>query len=465
MEVIALIGFSFGALGFLFSTISKLAEGRDKYQTCMAALRRYHLGLLEANAEMEVWNNEWPTNDDGYESYRGLWGGSYDAIVQVIEDIRIASARIQRIITKAAGISHHDVTLEQWRQKLCYLLGANLLRLVMVLYRHDSLGRYIKELKDSTNAVSRLTQLERRRRLLGHPIPCSNGTLRRLEKFVTMLRPVAELYERRGTTGVADEWALLLYPQEDGRNIREWEITHRVTTHFTFSMQAPELEAEMYMRVFCSLSNTNVQNIDWQRIISGQANASTVAASEPNPPTRTTRSLRELFMEEFLGDPITRKAWEPDRGRLLLALSNWTFLLWHTEWTTDLCCSGLRFVRPVTGEDAASTPTFILGQHVECAHHGWKLVNFGLVLAEVILAVPLRIDPDMEGKLEHVLARQRGQWTRLDLADVLGQVKDKTKSESVYMAIQFCLDQSTRLSHGPFEPYFLLIYLEKVFKP
>lgn len=170
-------------------------------------------------------------------------------------------------------------------------------------------------------------------------------------------------------------------------------------------------------------------------------------------------------MEEFFGDFIARKAWEPDRARLLLALSNWTFLLWHTEWTTDLCCSGLRLVKPEAGEGTTSTPTFMLGQHMECGHHNWKLVNFSLVLAEVILAVPLRIDPAVEGEIQYVLARQRDQWTRVDLADMLGQVKDRAKSESVYMAIRFSLDQSRTLSNGPFEAYFLLVYLEKVFKP
>lgn len=480
MEVVAPIGFAFGALGFFLTTISKIEEKSREFRECKKRLRAYKRELADCYGKMKSWAMIWQ-DGSGYneESYRYMWSESYDEIVHGMEDIAELSSQIEKSIHKASNVVQKP---EQDRLRLLDKLISELSRkgrqtvkdIAMALYQNQALADRIGRLKSTIDNVTNLSKREFQNRhgvyLTGEATAADIDRAVRLHEFVQSLTTLAsKLYEERSAAQTTDQWALeLRFPDENG-NVKDWDQTSRVFIDFTFVIvRPPASESERKLRVKQQryrLENSGDQ-IDWQQIILGQVNAPEIAANVLRTPTRKSHPFRKLFKEGFFDHTLMYRAWEQDQARLTLALSNWALLLWDTNWTANLCCHGLRFVPPVSGSDF-STHTFSVEEHEHCTHHSLKLKNFGLVLAEIILATPIRpVATDMEYARQYEKwAKAEEKWIRISREEILKEVNKKSKSASLCDAIKFCLDERSPLATGPFSPNFLQQYIDSVFKP
>jgi hypothetical protein len=214
---------------------------------------------------------------------------------------------------------------------------------------------------------------------------------------------------------------------------------------------------------------------------------------------RRTRPLGELFVENphlFLD-----VAWRPDRVSLILGILKWALLLWDTEWMKHLCSYGLHIEKsstervatkdPITEgtivdasheyaptedktlvEDAkmnASTQVFVLNQcsNDNCRNSSLRLRNIGLVLAEMVLAVPLRSRSESAGTVEAPSYKQfvNGHWKNIYPTKIKMDVRMKTKSIPFANAVGFCLTDVSKLGKAPFQAGFMFRYIEKIYKP
>ncbi|KAK4208536.1 hypothetical protein QBC37DRAFT_391937 [Rhypophila decipiens] len=73
-----------------------------------------------------------------------------------------------------------------------------------------------------------------------------------------------------------------------------------------------------------------------------------------------------------------------------------------------------------------------------CKHHSSKLVNFGLLLAEIICATPFRVSPEDDS----VHQKWTGSsWVSLDKQSLLIEVHRTSMSAKFRGAVEFCLDE------------------------
>jgi hypothetical protein len=486
MEVLAPIGFAFGALGFILSTISTLNSRSRKFNECKKKLRKHKRALAACQGKMSAWSRVWVENSDyTEETYRYLWSESYDDITSGVRDIVDLAAKIKKSIGDVIPQPvEDDEDLVGWKKLLSRLANQDpgiLERLAVALVKDDALTDRVGELKSAVDNITDLSKSELQNHLgsytTDNPKDFEVDRVVRLREFVQSLtRLVRRLYEDSAASQATRRWALELRLPDNYGNIKDWDNTARVNVDFTFViLHPPAPEEERRLRI--GFHRHHVQNpdnlMDWQRIIHGQVIIPDITVNVQQPPTRKSRPFRELFRDGFFDDKLVYQAWKQDRARLTLALSNWVLLLWDTNWTADLCCHGLRFVTSVSGAEF-SLHTLTAKEHDQCRHHEWKLKNFGLVLAEIILATPIQlavvgenpavVDAEVGLKYEK-RAREENRWTRISRLDILDAVGHKSKSPALREAVRFCLDDRSAHASGPFRPSFLLQYIDKVFKP
>jgi hypothetical protein len=178
---------------------------------------------------------------------------------------------------------------------------------------------------------------------------------------------------------------------------------------------------------------------------------------------RKTFPFRKLFEDGFFEQEDVYKAWEADRARLALGLVNWMILLWNTPWTTDPCCCGIRFEQV----SHSAIHTFKTGEHKGCSHETWKLQHLGLVLAELTMAIPLRVLPGSPSFMYQQWNRSANtaQWEDICREKILETVRKRSGSEAISNAVKFCLDTRSQLARGDFQPQFILQFIQCIFNP
>jgi hypothetical protein len=181
----------------------------------------------------------------------------------------------------------------------------------------------------------------------------------RLKNFVHNLTGFADaLYEECQNTQGTSAWALELQPPEWRKTVEDWDHTAIFEIDFA-SLLGPlspsTLPREKRFRIAYEGGVTQVSAVSdhMRRIILGQPPANVTVVTERPPSSRKTPPLRVLFRGGFFDTDIVYKAWEEDRARLALGLANWTLLLWSTNWTGELCCCVIEFVKLSTAASNA----------------------------------------------------------------------------------------------------------------
>lgn len=98
----------------------------------------------------------------------------------------------------------------------------------------------------------------------------------------------------------------------------------------------------------------------------------------------------------------------------------------------------------------------------ECHHRDLKLKNIGLALAEAICATPFQSSTT---DISQYQIWDAGRWVEIDGKGLLNMVKDKSLSEDLCGAVDFCLTEKDPGNKADKIASFYLDYIEKVFTP
>lgn len=196
------------------------------------------------------------------------------------------------------------------------------------------------------------------------------------------------------------------------------------------------------------------------------------------PLQRRSIVFRPLLRNGIFDLPATLKAWEQDRARLLLGLTNWTILMWHSPWTAVPCCCGIRFLQM---PDGTRQYTLAAEEHNDCRNASlaeYKLLLLGMAIAELLTGWSLRLPPQHQpgrhGSANYECATYFERWERQSRwpawepcmqARLLAEVKDKSLKAGLVTVLEYCFDYSAETLAVHKSPDVLPCLVENVLNP
>jgi hypothetical protein len=194
--------------------------------------------------------------------------------------------------------------------------------------------------------------------------------------------------------------------------------------------------------------------------------------------------FKTLLQQGHLQDDKIYKAWAEDRASLAFGFANWVILLWDARWTSPPCSCGIRFE---TLPGSIRQHTFTTDDRHACdmkSDSQQRLLLLGLVLAEITLATPLRVNPSGRLQARNLVdsirgrqilfdyklekwegGQQGGQWKAISRSALLREVKAKSFSESFTEAVQYCLDNRSVAFTEDFKPGHIVQLCDNVVEP
>jgi len=464
------VSFASTAFGLITSNLSNLNSLRHsfvKFRRRVQSLRR-NVELCEA--QLLDWDKTWNYNNYSDNVYRFLWGDLYDKINKAREDVkRDVDALILHIERVLDNPDRRDPA---WRRHFALHRKPILRRFVFALLSEASLTKEISQLRDDLNGLKDLSD-QRIKSIRGPKPSAANIGSEVAMRLGNLGQFGQDLFQKLRPLATTSEWALELRPPEGGGDAEKWQTETVLRVWFTFVVGGPQggdsrrvyLQYELKARTMPDGWVSRVVDPDNNHHPPGNPK---VASGRPH--VQKTKPFRALFKGQFFDNRRVRKQWESDQAHLLLSLTNWAILLWASDWTTNLCCSGIRFVKAKAEAGAINEgpclhsltiqPSHVLqaqqarqlqqgqpqaqqGENEECHHTGPKLKNLGLALAETICGTPFRRSPTITSQYEkwdRDVHLGHLTWVAINEYDLLELVHQKSNnSREIRDAVDFCL--------------------------
>lgn len=434
------------------------------------------------------------TNDDSL--YKSLWGDEYDHIQDSVHEVM---RRIRGINEHIDRIVNEKNNSPEWKKYLDVPRIRYIRNITYALFSHSSLQDEIAKLEvdidDLTKASER--RLETMQRNTAN-LKLTGQEAFRLANLEYFGRKI--LKQLPAALPTASAWSLeLCHPGTSG-SVTDWQRLDLVKLRLSYTIPGVgQDDVVIQARKRITLDYFLGKDPDppqWASSLPGAFPGANPAANPPqdlvhNPiliqnyhvTDRLTVPFSHLF-RIWNGDEAFRaELWAWDQAYLVLSLANWSLLLWTSDWTATWCSSGLHFVRVaadvgMVGRDDFFFPSFSKcaleepgtavdqgqHQHRDCFHSPLKLCNLGLVLAEAICMIPLRVSTTNQDQYEKYI---REEWRPVSEAALLDLVDEQTaRSKSVRDAVQRCLRSTATFQSTKDElAYFFAKYVKEVFDP
>lgn len=449
-----------------------LTTNPRRFLQLKARLEKFEFQHEDYCAQLAHWDKLWHyTGNHSEDIYRRLWNEQYEAIVENRNAIQRDCEELGKHLARVLG--NHGENISAWRK-----YGA--------LHRKKIIGALTFALASEESLTAQVTSLEQKFATLRS---LSNGRLESIigssaknaveqpklvdtALYAVNLRSFGERVSQLRKAVSTSDWALELCGTEYGSDeFDTWETLvdmtvlrvrfgylmcedqRRVT--LVYSPKRPETPENWPCRVVpiraplaaSPLALARQESISDEPAVSDNPSAE---HKQDFPPGRKSRSFRDLFKVNFFGSRETRAQWQGDQARLLASLSRWAVLLWESDWITNACCSGIRYVCTDGDIEAESFHAITVKQlqaaiNEEGHHRDLRLKNLGLVLAEIVCYAPFR-----QSRVGNDLTYQKfidGIWQDISTTDLLKEVKKSSlASESLRKAVEFCLNT---LEPGP----------------
>jgi hypothetical protein len=474
-EFIGPFGFAFGAIGFIFSTVGTVTEAWENYHKYEEHMGLYQLRLGNFERKINKWNIFWKNTDFG--PHRAIINATKSRMEKLCKDM-------ERKLRK-----HHLTDEGLWNRLASHWKEGKRLKMkdlghgsasifhgfAYALWKKKKLESWMNRLKDEVEGIDNLSKDMIKRKTADfasdNPSQAEIDRTNNLEHFVRTLTDFAQqLHEQCTNTPTTSGWALGLRPPHSSKDlpkeiercakdVKAWNHIAQVDIELVYSLSGQTVK-EGRLRVGHHRRVEQPQ-VPWHDVIRGEVtiNDQRIECSILDEPRVRTRPLGVLIQEGFFGDIRVRKAWQQDCARLLRGVSNWTLLLWNTNWTQKLCCYGLQIEREVTTQDCFRQ-LFTAGMHEDqCPHHPWRLRNLGLVLAQLALATPFRCRDQEDLELEEWV---NAAWSCIYVEDILERLLNRPNTDKIRNAIEFCLTDESPLAKGSFEPGFLFKCIDSI---
>ncbi|KAJ4312572.1 hypothetical protein N0V84_009855 [Fusarium piperis] len=520
--VTATIGTTLGVLGLCASTLSGLNNRKQSLINFGKCLRVWIATLKRFQSDLTQWDMSWKYETaNAYQNtvYQRLWKDSFDDIVARRRDLTEHAAMLDQYVRSFLDIQEGELE-EAWRSQpyARRLVGK---RLRFAAFSEQTLRDKINLLEEDIRNLQHLC--DRRMEDFKGEHPGASISEKAAGRLVALSEFGRNVWALRRKMAAYSGWTLELWPSgwSGSTDLSDWQTFTQIQLWLSFHVRVEEDRGHLQdHRVLLKYALEKHPNpTSWDNLLANRDQD--VGNREGNPEVhrqellaRKTESFRDLFARRrFFADPGVYKRWEGDLVDLLLSLANWSALLWDTNWTTNLCSSGIRFVQgDVSGGPSIPSPclhTLSLAQDHEpvdgqnewngprgavpaqgheqrpprrdmehpppeeeqrdgferCIHGDakLKLKNLGLVFAEMICATPFRFQRENSSLYERW--NDANTWVDISENHILGLVEAKSGSRKVREAVNFCL----RSEHGSQGTEglgtFLHLYGEKVIKP
>ena len=472
-EVLGPFGFAFGAIGFIFSTSGTVTEAWENFHSYEEHMSLYQLRVGVLEEKIHRWRIFWVNGDFG--TYKTTINAAKTRVKRLCE-------KMERNLRKHCPIDTGmwEMLTSHWKEgkhlkwKDLEHGSANIFRgLAYALWKKKKLDSWINRLKEEVEGIDSLSKSELKRRTADfasdNPSQAEIRRTRNLEDFVQTLNNFAQqLHHHCTNTPCTQGWALGLRPPHSSKDdleefkrcakdVKSWSHIGKVDIELVYYLKEQTVK-EGRLRV-CHHRKVVQPQVPWHDVIKGEIamNDQTITCNILDEPRVRTRPLGVLIQEGFFENIAVRKTWQQDCARLLRGISNWTLLLWNTNWTQQLCCYGLQIEQEVSAQDYFRQ-LFTAGLHKDgCTHHPWRLRNLGLVLAQLTLATSFRCKAELE--LEEWVD---AAWSPIYVEDILDRLLMRPNTDKIRDVIEFCLTDESSLAKGEFEPGFLFKCIESI---
>lgn len=469
-----------GTLGLIVSSLSTLNDLKTAVEDFRIRLPILVRALKRCQEELTAWDALWcwGLHHDDPQFNKRLWGTN-DKFLDIYQhrlSVHTAAQKLNSYVQDSLELEGKGWTGQQWMKVRFGLFSESTLRT-----RIEYLEKAITNLKRSSES--------RGRELNDDGTPDGTQASVQLVDLETFGQALWDL--RNGSNWRYSEWALELRPVglANQTNVLKWKTFTQV--HIWISFHVPGnttiTSPSTYHRV--SLDYTLGAKGFEPRPLENLLAHNTLPRAQPrtwnhhgNPrlsshsmPTHKSRTFRDLFVpENFFAQSPVYQSWTGDLAHLLASLTNWSGLLWNTDWTTNLCTSGIRYVKETTDADSEQVlhpclhTLSLQGDHrpngEDCKHgqREQKLRNLGLVLAELICANPFRLGTNSPYEIRQVSS---ASWIPVSTNGILDEVWRKTRSKGLKDAVLFCLEPDDAEVGTRAHAVFLRHYTEEVIKP
>lgn len=465
-----------GGLGFILSTVPSAARTLNTHRDRSHHLRETEMRLASCYSKFSSLEDRW------YEPKAlQLFAGPIDILssaksleLEIGKEIqrhctneeRNAWQRITRVLSERRFVAPHSVAVRHspatW----------------YVLWHEDTLSRWTTRLEQMIAAVEDIVEESFHQRTAAHfnTIEAQDDDVRHFETFTTRLSKLGtRLHQRCALDSRTYGWEVGLKPPRSGCDISQWSCPIPVTIELQFTAkQAIHREEHVHFRLQIKYEEEDSisdaleeataqvnQAID-AGLSADSASYQLTRCFEQAKSTRTTLSLGHLLDQN--PHVFDDDAWYNVRASLIFGLSEWSLLLWNTPWLERLCCHGLTI--DLDSQAAYYTlQTFESDQHHQCwpVEQKHRLRNLGLVYAQLILGLPIRVVKGEDASLYELWSA--GDWEDVRRAGINKRVVQATGSLPLRDAIDFCLDPNAPMIEHEFKPGHLLRYIEKMHKP
>jgi hypothetical protein len=481
-EVLGAIGFCFGSISFILSTIPTAAKALDDFSSCADFFRSYERRLVRCKARSDKWESTWRCLPDlgPHEAAIGRTKSEIQVLCHTIDSNIESNMTDPRELTTWPRIKS-ELRRGRFSKPRSGEKTVDFLHSVgFVLFKKNVIEGWIIRLETATDCIETLSQIEFDKRTAGqfetNPTRAEIFETRELEEFMQDLSSFAQRLYNEGPTiaNVSDmktyAWGLGLRPP--AIDVEHWKYIAEVPIELRFSVEhAAEEDQHFHLDVPFHKDDkrTHLNEEDIKVLVSG---AGTLDDTELCTPTaRRTIQKKNARRTKPIGDLLKDApnlfhdgAWRADRATLIQGISHWALLLWDTAWMEKLCCYGIQLEKGVTGPECVMQ-IFNVGEcpaHSNC-DHGARLRNLGLVLAQLILEKPIRRQSDAGPKTyQHWI---NGTWKTLYQSNIIQDVFMKTSSMPLSDAINFCLKDESAIANEPFRPGFLFKCIQHIHKP
>jgi hypothetical protein len=512
-EILGAVGFALAQLASLLGlpllTIPELNKRRQKYVTCIQRLNGYKLSVVALESKYRSWKNTWErgTNPFSEADYRALWTDKYNNIEgakTLISDLlNVVWTTMDDIIKEKGGTSLWQKTgtavskamrmvsfrgqpaqdLKVWR-RIAFALSTD----TKLKETIDRLNQAMKDLED-------LCQGEYDRQIgnrsTSNVTTESVARLQNLNRFFNPLSAlISTIYTKRSSPEHTMAWSVILRLPDETAKIVNWDQLESVRVDFTFSMQPPLPGGkQISLSIIYWPEGQDIDPInavEWEHIIRGNGDDGDDGVDgddgddgddgaefrrDLQQPSRKTLSFGELFREGFFQDDRAFHSWRLCRAELLNSLCSWSLLLWNTNWTNDLCCFGLHYLRrhgqvqggDIRDDSSVHALAVDLTHPDHCQHKTQKLRRFGLVLAELVITTNIRQVVDTRPPKYQMWSKETGTWGPISGTVIVNKVRDRS-SVKISEVVKFCIDEASAKDPS-FEMGYLLSYITKIYEP
>lgn len=500
-EPITGIGFAFGAIGFLVTTIGNVVLTEQKIVECRDRLREFALTLSSCQMKVDSWFNIWGGYSES--TYEYLWGlDGIDEVrsrLQAISELYKGIKDLIRLDESHSAMPDTPPSLSRtdrstWRQFLqrmgenpSYLQPAGttlpptlLDRIRFGIYGNTSLKEKIDRLDNLVKGLREDTNERWKRAQRGYTSKDADWKeikdAVQLRDFVQRVSHFAQtLYMATERDEDSLSWALeLRVPDECGdptlcqnaidikldfavrlRPVNRASTAARIRLHHVLS-EAPENQylSQKVQAIRIALSTGSINDLDTEEGLK----------SLPMP-SRRSRPLKNILQDSVRQTrSLSPYPYLYDGAQLALGLANWTILLWNTSWIDSPCSCKIRYL--IAGDSQKHIFRPRGGHYPSSAQHGepWsdqKLLLLGVILAEISLASPITLCHDEDRSHPKFLVDNKV----LSRDRLLVKVRDNVGWNTLTKAVQYCLAPSLdRMGEG-FRPQDLDIYSKRILQP